>query len=64
MQSFTLPSLKNGDYIFSIGLRGDGDEMLHRIQDILPIKIYREDSKAQQLGYVIVEEEGVIVSEI
>lgn len=62
--TFVLPSLKNGDFIFSLGMRGDDDEMLHRLQDILPLKVFRDDSKSQQLGYVIIEEEEVLVNQI
>ncbi|WCL51260.1 ABC transporter ATP-binding protein [Leptospira sp. GIMC2001] len=62
--NFTLPSLKNGDFIFSLGLRGDDDEMLHRLQDILPIKVFRDDIKSQQLGYVIMEDDTSELIEI
>jgi hypothetical protein len=52
---FRMPPLRNGDYIFSVSI-SDGDQMLHRVQDIWPIRIAREGALAVQFGYIILEE--------
>lgn len=54
---FKLPSLSNGNYIFSVGLQSGG-EMPHKIDDAYEFSVSRGDAKGGQCGYVIVEKES------
>ncbi|WP_020485674.1 ABC transporter ATP-binding protein [Methylomonas sp. MK1] len=53
---FTLPSLANGNYIFSIGLQSHND-IAHKIDDVYEFSVARNDVKRTQCGYVIIEKE-------
>lgn len=57
---FKLPSLGNGNYIFSVGLQS-GLNMPHKIEDAYEFCVSRNDLKGGQCGYVIVEEESFSV---
>jgi ABC-type polysaccharide/polyol phosphate transport system ATPase subunit len=53
---FNLPSLANGNYIFSVGIQS-GMEMPHKIEDAYEFCVARSDVNGTQCGYVIVEKE-------
>lgn len=54
---FKLPSLSNGNYIFTVGLQS-GDDMPHKIEDAYEFCVSRSDAKGAQCGYAIVEKES------
>jgi ABC-type polysaccharide/polyol phosphate transport system ATPase subunit len=54
---FKLPSLANGDYIFSVGIQS-GTEMAHKIDGAFQFHVAREGIKSTQCGYVIIEQES------
>jgi len=51
-----LPSLANGNYIFSIGVQS-GLDMAQKIDDVYEFVVARNDIKATQCGYSIIENE-------
>jgi ABC-type polysaccharide/polyol phosphate transport system ATPase subunit len=53
---FKLPSLCNGNYIFTVGLQS-GVDMPHKIEDAYEFCVSRSDPKGAQCGYVIIEKE-------
>lgn len=53
---FKLPSLSNGNYIYTVGLQS-GVDMPHKIEDAYEFCVSRNDQKGIQCGYVIVENE-------
>lgn len=57
---FRLPSLCDGNYLFSIGVQA-GPEMPQKIDYAYEFRVWRRDAKREQCGYVIVEEESFSV---
>ena len=49
-----LPPLKNGDFTFALGLSIDNN-IIFKINNILPISIQSDDEASRQGGYVILE---------
>lgn len=58
---FKLPSLSNGNYIFTVGLQS-GADMPHKIEDVYEFCVSRSDPKGAQCGYVILEKESFKLS--
>ena len=52
---FTMPPLRNGEYIFSLGLR-QHDKIVFKTNNVFPIQISGEDINSRQGGYVILEQ--------
>lgn len=59
---FNLPSLANGNYIFTVGIQS-GMEMPQKIEDAYEFCVSRLDVKGTQCGYVIVENESFSLSQ-
>lgn len=58
-----IPPLRNSEYIFSFGIK-NGDRLVFKINDVIPIQILSNESKSKQGGYIIVENEEFLFAKI
>jgi len=53
--SITVPPIRNGDYLFTVGVR-IGERIVYKVNNIIPVTINNDDMNSRQGGYIIIDE--------